>query len=498
MVLLKNDGVLPLKSSVRNIAVVGPLANQTKVLLGNYSGPPTHTVSFLDGIKSAFPAANITYVSGTQFLNREGEPVPAKLFTTADGKPGLEARYGQGEGMRGMTQPTPITQRVESTVDLTEYNLTAETKGKDAIVLQRSSSLNLPETGDYLMGIDCNGFGRVTVDGRQVAMQFNGSLRMGTVHFEKGVKAAINVSYGFRSGSKAKARLVWAGVENGPSAAALEAARKADVVIAVVGITSELEGEEMPVNVPGFQGGDQTSIDLPELEEKIVREIAKAGKPLVVVLMNGSALAVNSEKDHANAILEAWYSGEEGGNAIAETLGGKNNPAGRLPVTFYKDVSQLPNFEDYSMNNRTYLYLQGEPLYPFGFCLSYITFTYSGLEVPTQSVNAGEPLNASVTITNSGKVSGDEVVQRYLQFPEVKGAPLKALRGFKRVHLDPGASQTVNFDLKSRDLGMVTDLGVPIVAAGKYTVTIGGGQPGTVAPGVTGNFEIKQQIDLPE
>ena len=216
-------------------------------------------------------------------------------------------------------------------------------------------------------------------------MQFGNGSRMGRVHLEKGQKSLFTSMRctGRRAATrKQSARLVWAKVEDGPSPAALEAARKADVVIAVVGITSELEGEEMPVNIPGFLGGDRTSIDLPEPEETLVKQVANAGKPLVVVLMNGSALAVNWEKEHANAILEAWYSGEEGGNAIADTLSGKNNPAGRLPVTFYKDVNQLPNFEDYSMNNRTYRYFHGEPLYPFGYGLSYTTFAYSGLKFP--------------------------------------------------------------------------------------------------------------------
>ena len=166
----------------------------------------------------------------------------------------------------------------------------------------------------------------------------------------------------------------------------------------------------------------------------------------MLVLTNGSALAVNWAKDHANAILEAWYPGEEGGAAVAETLSGKNNPGGRLPVTFYTGVDQLPPFDDYSMKGRTYRYFNGKPLYPFGYGLSYTTFTYSGLEVPTQPVNAGDPVNAAATVTNSGQLAGDEVVELYLQFPDVKGAPLKALRGFQRVHLEPGASRTVRFE----------------------------------------------------
>ena len=254
----------------------------------------------------------------------------------------------------------------------------------------------------------------------------------------------------------------------------------------------------MPVDQPGFSGGDRTSLDLPKPEEDLIEAVAASGKPLVVVLMNGSALGVNWAKAHANAILESWYSGEEGGAAIAETLSGKNNPAGRLPVTFYKDVHQLPHFEDYSMKGRTYRYFEGEPLWPFGYGLSYTTFTYSNLTLPDAPLNAGDPLHASVTVANTGKIAGDEVVELYLQFPDVSGAPRRALRGFQRVHLEPGASQKVEFHLNPRDLSMVTDFGDIIVAQGKYTVSIGGGQPGTGVPSVSGNFDIKGQIMLPE
>jgi beta-glucosidase len=291
---------------------------------------------------------------------------------------------------------------------------------------------------------------------------------------------------------------LWIKADNTPSPAALKAARQADVVIAVVGITSELEGEEMPVSEPGFLGGDRTTLDLPQPEEELVQLVAQAGKPLVVVLMNGSALSVNWEKAHANAILEAWYSGEEGGAAIAETLSGKNNPAGRLPVTFYTGVDQLPNFENYSMEGRTYRYFKGTPLYPFGYGLSYTTFEYKDLNLPTNPVPAGAAMSASVTVSNRGKRAGDEVAQLYLSFPNVPGAPIRALRAFRRVHLEPGESQTLHFDLKPRDLSMVTDAGDPIVAAGQYKISIGGGQPDTDVPAVAGTFQIDGTIALPE
>ena len=229
-----------------------------------------------------------------------------------------------------------------------------------------------------------------------------------------------------------------------------------------------------------------------------MRAVAATGKPLVVVLMNGSAMAIPWEKQHANAILEAWYGGEEGGAAIAQTLAGQNDPAGRLPETFYQNIRQLPLFGDYSMQGRTYRYFHGKPLWPFGYGLSYTTFQFSGLSLPQSSIQAGQPLNVSVTVTNTGKVAGDEVAELYLQFPNIPGAPIRALRGFQRVHLAPGASQVVDFHLKRRDLSMVTATGRIIVAHGKYTVSVGGGQPGTGAPSVSGGFAINGQISLPD
>jgi beta-glucosidase len=291
---------------------------------------------------------------------------------------------------------------------------------------------------------------------------------------------------------------VWMNVGGGPDPAAIEAAKNADVTVAVVGITSELEGEEMQVDEPGFKGGDRTSLDLPRPEQDLLEALAATGKPLVVVLTNGSALAVNWASAHANAILDAWYPGEEGGTAVAQTLSGRNNPAGRLPVTFYKSVSQLPPFDDYAMKGRTYRYFEGTPLYPFGYGLSYSTFSYSGLTLPTDAVNAGDPIAAEVTVTNTSQRAGDEVAQLYLTFPDVPGAPLKALRAFQRVHLDAGASQKIRFELKPRDVSMVTEAGEPIVAEGAYTVSVGGGQPSTGTQTLTGTFNVKGTKTLPE
>ena len=503
MVLLKNDGILPLKADVRRIAVVGPLADQTRVLLGNYTGIPTHTVSFLEGLKAEFPHVEITYVPGTQFLRNDGGPVPHNLLMTADGKAGLRADYEDGNGFipGSGAPPRSIVSRVEPNVNLSENNLPAQVVGKKSISVHWTGFLKPSASGDYLIGIRANGFARVSVDGRTVALQYGSEgvqSKLGRIHLQQGKKVSIDVRYGVRGNGSPEAQLIWAPVNNNPSPAAAAAAKRADVVIAVVGITSQLEGEEMPVDQPGFLGGDRTNLQMPAPEEALVQEVAATGKPLVVVLMNGSALAVNWINQHANAVLESWYSGEEGGAAIADTLSGRNDPAGRLPVTFYKGVDQLPKFEDYSMADRTYRYFTGKPLYPFGYGLSYTTFSYSNLKIANANVNAGDPVSASVTVTNTGKLGGDEVVQLYLNFPDVDGAPRIALRGFKRIHLNPGESRKVHFELKGRDLSMVTSLGQPIIAEGDYTLSIGGGQPHTVAPVAAGHFHINGRIALPE
>ena len=496
MVLLKNDGVLPLRS-VKRIAVVGPLAEQTAVLLGNYNGTPTHTVTLIEGLKTAFPRAKITYVPGTQFLSNRGSVVPTAVLSTPAGRPGLEAQYGLGSGFEG--PPAPLVSRVEPTVDLREDNLPAAVQGKrTSVAVHWTGFIDSPASGDYYLGVKAGGFSRLLLGNQLVELLYGAGANMGRVHLEKGQRMKIDVLCGYRPGEEREARLIWAPVDNTPDPAALAAARNADVVIAAVGITSRLEGEEMPVHEPGFLGGDRTNLEMPQAEEALVQAVAAAGKPLIVVLMNGSALAVKWEKAHADAVLEAWYSGEEGGAAIADTLSGKNDPAGRLPVTFYEDINQLPHFEDYSMKGRTYRYFTGRPLWPFGYGLSYTTFRYSDLTLPRAPIEAGQPLDSSVRVTNGGRVAGDEVVQLYLEFPGVAGAPARALRGFQRIHLAPGASRIVRFRLQPRDMSMVTEEGDIIVARGTYTVSIGGGQPGTGAPAVAGEVRVNDQVMLPE
>ena len=503
MVLLKNDGTLPLKTQGIKIALVGPLAKQTKFLLGNYNGIPTHTVSIFEGMQNEFANDTIHYVEGTQFLSKSAEPVPADALKV-DGKPGVKATYTERPPMdlSALTaKPTVLASRNETDIDTSAQALPTEVAGKGAIAIHWEGTLTAPETADYNLGLEANGFFRISLDGKPVTMEFRGdevATKLGLVHMEKGKAYPITVDYAQPDSQTTSARLVWSKVDLAPQPEAIEAAKNADVVVAVVGITSELEGEEMQVKQPGFLGGDRTSIDLPKPEEDLLEALAATGKPLVVVLTNGSALGVNWASEHANAILEAWYPGEEGGEAVAQTLSGWNNPAGRLPVTFYKDVNQLPPFEDYAMKGRTYRYFTGTPLYPFGYGLSYTKFAYSGLTLPAAPVHAGDAMTAEVTVTNTGDRAGDEVAQLYLSFPRVAGAPLRALRAFQRVHLEPGASKKVSFYLKPRDLSMVTEAGEPVIAEGDYSVAVGGGQPNTAAPTVSGTFKVNGTVTLPE
>ena len=493
MVLLKNEGILPLHS-VKRIAVVGALAEQTTVLLGNYHGQPSRAANVLEGIRSEFPGAQVSFQRGTQYLSDAGETVPAAQLRTADGKPGLVARYN----LHSPHADESAYSRVEPTLDLSTEGLPREARTSDPVVVEWNGYLTPRAAGDYLLGIESNGASRLYLNGQKLIEKYGPGTDIVPVHFADDHLAELKVDYAQGKEPDVRAKLLWMRENNAPDPLAVDAAKEADVIIAVVGLTSRLEGEEMPVERPGFSGGDRTNIDLPKPEQDLLEALAATGKPLVVVLLNGSALGIGWAKTHANAILEAWYPGQDGGKVIAETLSGNINPAGRLPVTFYKDIHQLPSFENYAMSGRTYRYFKGEPLWPFGFGLSYTSFEYRDLKLKSSVLNAGESLDVSATVRNARSISGDEVAQVYLQFPPAPGAPLRALRAFQRLHLEPNGSRRIEFHLDSRALSSVTEAGDIVVAPGTYSVSVGGGQPGTGAPSITTKFAINGQIFLPE
>jgi len=495
MVLLKNDGVLPFAPGVRNILVVGPLAQSAEVLHGNYSGTASHDSTALEGIRKQFSTAQVSYLPGTNFLRPE-TVIPTSALSTSDGKPGLQGEYFPGD----FAGP-PQTVRVDPFVDLQLFQPDAHALTPPADLKEFSvrwtGFLTPAESGRYRIGL-LGSMHRMWLDDKLIVDDpklHDPTSDTTIVELTQGHRYALKIEYmkgGFGT------QLVWLPLSVDPIIEAATAARTADAVIAVVGLTAKLEGEEMKVEVPGFQGGDRTNLNLPEEEQSLLGALRGAGKPLVVVLMNGSALSVNWAQEHANAILEAWYSGEEGGTAIAQTLAGVNNPSGRLPVTFYKGVEQLPPFDDYAMKNRTYRYFDGEPLYPFGYGLTYSRFEYSNLKLSSRGLPAGDPLTVDVEVKNTSPRVGDEVVQLYLSFPKLPGAPLRALRGFTRVRLEAGEQRHVQLTLQARDLSYVNESGVRMVAAGDYVISVGGGQPGTAAAQVETRLSIRGEQQLPE
>jgi beta-glucosidase len=264
-----------------------------------------------------------------------------------------------------------------------------------------------------------------------------------------------------------------------PYAEAVKIAKEAEAVVLVLGISSKLEGEEMNVREPGFLGGDRTDIKLPARQQALLEAVGATGKPVVLVLLSGSALAVNWADTNVPAIVQAWYPGEEGGAAIADVLFGDYNPAGRLPVTFYKSIDQLPPFESYAMEGRTYRFFKGQPLYPFGHGLSYTRFKYSNLRISSAQVSATASVTVSATVENSGNRDGDEVVQLYVTDVAASvRVPLRSLAGVERLHLKPGERREVSFAIQPRQLAVITDDGRTVVEPGEFKVTLGGKQPG--------------------
>lgn len=508
LVLLKNDGVLPLKPGLR-IAVIGPLGDATRVLRGNYSSalsaPP---ISVVDGLRRALPNAQVHYAPfGASFT--DGDRVPTSALRTPDGKPGLLARYFNtkqtpptrfapgafGDAVAKMTYAEkPVVMRVEADVAARSLDL-ADVSDHHRVIW--TGFLVPPESGTYRLGLA--GFnGELKVDGKPFAdLRKSGwaSLpTMKTLRLEKGRRYPIEVMS--ESHALSGVSLVWKRIATDPAAELKAAAAKADVLVAVVGLTSDLEAEESPVEIPGFKGGDKTTLDIPADQQALLEQAKALGKPLVVVAMNGSPLNFSWAKANAAALLEAWYPGQSGGLAIANVLSGKTNPAGRLPLTFYRSTDELPPFDDYSMKGRTYRYFEGAPVYPFGFGLSYTRFDYSPLKLESSAKGAGQGLRVTTTVRNTGARAGDEVAQLYLSFPKTPGAPRLALRGFQRLSLKPGETRSVTFSLSPRDLSSVDLDGARSVSPGRYQVSVGSGQPGTEAPGRSTDFSVDEAVPV--
>jgi beta-glucosidase len=504
LVLLKNkNNFLPLKHAPATIAVIGPDADSIDALEGNYSGTPSSPVTVLAGIRNRFPQSKIVFVQGTGLVGPVTKSVPSEALCTDAScrEHGLKADYFSNMTLEG----SPVMSRVDAAVDFSWGDAGVSPQLPNKYSVRWTGVIVPPESGDYLLGFTGEDGFRVWLDGALIAEDWTlhrpANTETKKLHLEKGHPYSLKIEY-FQNIRIAEARLIWS-LPGGEEAQAVDAARKADLVVAVMGLSPRIEGEEMKVSADGFSSGDRTRIDLPAPQEQLLERIASTGKPTILILTNGSALAVNWANANIPAILEAWYPGGQGGTAVAEALAGDFSPAGRLPVTFYKSIEQLPAFDDYSMAKRTYRYFEGEPLYPFGFGLSYTSFAYTQPSVDHANVSAADAVTISVDVKNTGPATGDEVVQLYLTHPGMHGAPLRSLTGFVRIHLDRGEKRTVKFVLRDRDLSIVDESGKHRIASGKVEAWIGGGQPITTSSlakpaGVATQFTITSEAALPD
>ena len=483
IVLLKNqNNTLPLVGNIKTIAVIGPNADAPEVLLGNYNGQPTKSVTPLAGIKAKVGTSKkVLYALGSTLTGSAGATVPASATPG-----GFKAEYFNNKELQG--QPALVRTDEQINFDWSRGRPAPEIN-EDGFSARWTGKFTPPESGAYQLGMMGDDGFRVYLDGKLLVDAWTGNQAsqirtiMKDVNLEAGRSYDLRVEY-YEDIRNAIAKFLWSFPQftERTLAEAVNTARQADVVIMVLGISPALEGEEMSVNVEGFRGGDRTDLSLPKAQEDLLKAVYNAvgaTRPITLVLLNGSALSVNWADENVPAILEAWYPGEEGGSAIADVLFGDYNPAGRLPVTFYKSVEQLPPFEDYSMRGRTYRFFKGEPLYPFGFGLSYTSFKYDNLKLSAKSVKAGEGVKVSVDVRNTGDRAGDEVVQLYLtDVASSVPTPIRSLAGIKRITLKPGEKQTVSFQIGAERMTVIDDNGKRVVEPGEFTVSVGGKQPG--------------------
>jgi beta-glucosidase len=480
VVLLKNEGnLLPLRKDLKSIAVIGPNADDLQVLLGNYNGTPVQAVTPLEGIRrKVSPSTELYHARGCDIATDVPtlEVIPPAYLRPVDSEAnqkGLTAIYYGDPKFEG----EPVLNQVDPGIDFTWKDTTPLTgEWGDSFGVHWSGFLVPPVSGTYHLGV--NGFSEysLTLEGELIA-QYKGmhhaALRTKEVELEAGRFYGLRLDY-VNEGLDPQVQLFWSRPDIDYEAQALEAVENAEVVIAVMGLSPNLEGEEMAVHVEGFAGGDRTDIKLPRPQEELLKRIHALGKPVVLVLLNGSALAVNWAAEHVPAIVEAWYPGQAGGEALADVLFGDYNPAGRLPVTFYKSVEDLPPFGDYQMEGRTYRYFRGEPLFAFGHGLSYTTFEFDNLHISHSEIKAGSTVAVSVDVTNSGDQAGDEVVQLYTHHSAAPiPRPIKELKGFKRFSLEAGERKTMTFTLSTDQLASWDEGGQWMVLPGTVEVMVG-------------------------
>jgi beta-glucosidase len=494
IVLLKNEKrLLPLKKDIGTVAVIGPNADQWLMLLGNYNGVPSRAVTPLQGIQEKVSRqTRVLFAQGSELA--DGMPmfytVPATVLFTNENTPGLQAAYYNNITLTGQ----PLYTEVDSTLDANWSN-NAPRKGMDDDNFSvRWTGAIIPQlSGTYQLGFISTCNTKLYIDDSLVTKTiYHFRDEYGDPRLRKTAPMKLKAGRRYKvvveaieTFADAQVQLVWAAPKPNLLRNAIEIARQADVVVLCMGLTPRMEGEEMDVMIDGFRGGDRTHIDLPQSQQNLIKAIHALGKPIVLVLLNGGALAVKWENDHVPAIVEAWYPGQAAGQALADVLFGDYNPAGRLPVTFYKSTRDLPPFDDYNITNQTYRYFKGTPLYPFGYGLSYTTFLYADLHAAR--IPGTDSIQVSARVQNTGGCDGDEVAQVYVSTKDLTrktGHPIRSLVAYKRVHLNMGETQSVTFMVK-----------IPPGASGPLELSIGGGQPDTHLP-MTSNI-LKTSIPIP-
>jgi beta-glucosidase len=478
MVLLKNEAnTLPLRKTLRKIAVVGPNADNAIAVLGNYNGTPSNIVTALQGIKDKVGSGvQVVYEKAVNFTDDT-------LFQSTNissqfrwqGQAGFNAEYFNNRELKG----EPIARRTEATLDNAwqEGQTVVDTLKAYNFSARYTTDFTATEDGETTFELDADDGYRFLVDGKEALNAWTRN-RWGAKTYklatEKGKTYRLVVEY-YQGEGKASVRLRAGHFVKTDFAALANRLKDADAVVYVGGISPQLEGEEMRVDYPGFNGGDRTSILLPAVQTELMKALKGTGKPVVFVMMTGSAIACPWEAENIPAIVNAWYGGQSAGTAIADVLFGDYNPSGRLPLTFYRSDSDLPDFNDYSMKGRTYRYFTGTPLFPFGFGLSYTTFAYDQLKLPVSLAKA-KSFPVSVRVSNTGKMDGEEVVQLYVS---VKGeqAPVRSLKGFQRIFLKKGESRIVRFNLTAEDLSLMNENGKPQLPKGKVVISVGSSQP---------------------
>jgi beta-glucosidase len=482
MVLLKNDKqILPFSKNVKRVAVIGPGADERDVLLGNYYGYPSFYSTAYGGIKKKLPDAEVSYARGCGWV--EGFPhlsaIPADVFYSgASGKQqGLKAEYFDNSSLQGL----PKHKRIDANVDFTWGSKAPFADFEyDNYSVRWTGVLVPPYSGEYTFGGEALSGFKLFINEKLVLNYPNHKHHARKIFCPVNLEADsvynVKVEYCLDNNEHSTMRLLWDAPNANLKNEALELAKQSDLIVLCMGLSPVLEGEEMPVDAKGFSGGDRSDISLPEEQSKLISEILTLKKPVVLVLFGGSALAFDPAQS-APAILQAWYPGQAGGEAIADVIFGDYNPAGRLPVTFYKNIEQIPAFDEYDMQGKTYRYFEGDALYEFGYGLSFTTFEYALTDIP-DTLKVGETISVEVEVKNTGSTDGDEVVQLYVSSPEsAYRHPLRALQGFTRIHLKAGEIRKVNFELQAWQIAVRDEQNAALVAPGKLLVSVGGKQP---------------------